>query len=97
MQDKLKLAREIINSVDKEMAELFAKRMKAAEMVAEYKKEHGLPIYDARREEEILRERSSLIEDEKIREYYVNFLRSNMELSKAYQQEFTLVALESLI
>lgn len=38
MSDKLDKAREIINKVDSQMAELFVERMKAAEMVYEHKK-----------------------------------------------------------
>ena len=48
--NSLDLARKKINEVDAKMAELFTERMKAAAMVAEYKKEHGLKIYDAKRE-----------------------------------------------
>ena len=36
------------------MAELFVKRMRAAEMVYEYKKEFGLPILDQKREDKEL-------------------------------------------
>ena len=39
MANSLDKARKIINEVDGKMAELFVERMKAAEMVAEYKKE----------------------------------------------------------
>ena len=39
MANKLEEARKIINEVDLQMAELFEKRMRAAEMVYEYKKE----------------------------------------------------------
>lgn len=78
-------ARKKINEVDAKMRELFIERMNAAETVAEYKKERGLAIYDPVREEEVIRRNSSLVEDELIREYYVEFLRSNMEVSKAYQ------------
>ncbi|MBQ8302371.1 MAG: chorismate mutase [Clostridia bacterium] len=78
-------ARKIINEVDREMAELFVKRMRAAEMVAEYKKERGLAILDEAREEEVVRRNSAFIEDEALREYYVNFLRDNMAVSRAYQ------------
>jgi len=36
MSNKLEEAREIINGVDSQMAQLFVKRMRAAEMVYEY-------------------------------------------------------------
>ncbi|MBQ8880459.1 MAG: chorismate mutase [Clostridia bacterium] len=78
-------ARKIINEVDAEMRELFIKRMRAAEMVAEYKQERGLAILDASRENEIIRRNSEKVEDEVLREYYVSFLRNNMAVSRAYQ------------
>ena len=83
--NSLDKARKIINEVDREMAELFVKRMRAAEMVAEYKKERGLAILDEAREAEVVKRNSALIEDETLREYYVNFLQNNMAVSRAYQ------------
>ena len=83
--NSLDKARKEINEIDKQMAELFVKRMHAAEAVAEYKKERGLAILDEAREEEVVRRNSAYIEDEEIREYYVNFLRGNMAVSRAYQ------------
>jgi chorismate mutase/prephenate dehydratase len=83
---KLEEARKIINEVDCAMAELFAKRMKAVETVAEYKKERGLPVLDAAREEEVLRRNAAYIEDEGLQSYYVNFLKSNMAISRRYQR-----------
>ena len=54
MASKLDEARKIINEVDSQMAELFVKRMRAAEMVYEYKKEFGLPILDQKREAAVI-------------------------------------------
>ena len=82
---KLDDARKKINEIDQKMASLFEERMKASEMVAEYKKEHALPIFDSSREDEVIKRNSSYINDEVIKEYYVNFLKNNMELSKKYQ------------
>lgn len=83
--NELQKAREIINEVDAEMAKLFEQRMRAAEMVAQYKKENGLPIFDRGREEEIINQGSKRIKDQTIREYYVNFLKDTMKVSKLYQ------------
>ena len=83
--NELDKAREIINRVDKELAALFEERMEAARLVAKYKKENGIPITDAAREEEVIKRNSSLIKNEELRSYYINFLRSNMELSKTFQ------------
>lgn len=82
---ELEKARQEINGIDKEMARLFAERMKAVRVVAEYKKLHGLQILDAAREAEVLKQNSKLIEDESLKPYFVSFLQSNMEISKSYQ------------
>ena len=83
--NELEEARKIINEVDKEMAQLFEKRMCAAQLVAKYKKEHGLSILDSKREKEIINNNSYYIEDNEIKEYYVKFLEYNMALSRSYQ------------
>ena len=84
--DKLKLARAKINEIDREMAELFCERMKAASEIADYKKERGLKIYDKTREDELIRKNSALIETSELQEYYVEFLKSMMDISKSYQE-----------
>ena len=78
-------ARKEINEIDKEMARLFERRMNAAQSVAAYKKEHALPIFDGARENELIKANSCEIVDPVIREYYVDFLKNNMILSRAYQ------------
>jgi len=49
MMDALEQARREIDTVDAQLAALFERRMKAVLSVAEYKKAHGLPIFDAAR------------------------------------------------
>lgn len=83
--NELEVARSIINEVDSEMARLFEKRMKASELVAKYKREHGLSILDTSREDEIIKKNSTLINNDTIKEYYVEFLKKNMEISRSYQ------------
>lgn len=84
--DLLQEARERINQIDSQMAGLFVQRMRAAEMVAEYKKAHGMPILDAEREELVIRNGSNRVDDEMLREYYVDFLCDTMTISRRYQQ-----------
>ena len=81
----LEKARLTINEVDEEMAKLFEKRMRAVELVAEHKKQHGLPILDKEREAFVIKKNSELVEDKTLREYFVKFLEGNMEISKSYQ------------
>ena len=52
--NKLEKAREVINDVDSQMAELFVKRMNAVRDVCEYKMEYGLPILDQKREDSVI-------------------------------------------
>ena len=85
MSDKLSEAREIINRVDSQMAELFAERMKAAEMIFEYKKDFGLPIQDPKREGIVIEKNSALIDDKVIKGYYIEYIKNLMDISKAYQ------------
>ena len=85
MASKLEEARKIINEVDSQMAELFVKRMRAAEMVCEHKMEYGLPILDQKREDEVIEKNSALIEDEILKGYYIDYLKHLMSVSRAYQ------------
>lgn len=84
--DKLQDARERINEIDKEMAALFESRMQAAKVIAEYKKECGLQIYDAKRERALIERNTAYIKDYDIRSYYVRFLNDELAVSKQYQE-----------
>lgn len=83
--NELEQARTIINATDEEMARLFQQRMDAARMVANYKKENGLPVDDFAREEQLIKRNSAFIADEDYRSYYVEFLRSVIDISKQFQ------------
>ncbi len=85
MSNKLEEARKIINEVDTKMAELFVERMKATELVYEHKKEFGLPILDLKREQIVIEKNSALIEDGVLREYYIDFIKNLMSISRSYQ------------
>lgn len=85
MANKLEEARKIINRVDAQMAELFAERMRAAEMVYEHKKEFGLPILDQKREDAVVEKNTAMMEDDVLKEYYIDFIKHLMSVSRAYQ------------
>ena len=85
MSNKLEEARKIINEVDAQMAKLFVKRMRAAEMVYAHKKEFGLPILDQKREDAVIANNSAYIEDDGLKGYYMDYLKNLMSLSRAYQ------------
>lgn len=79
-------ARQIINSVDSEMAKLFEKRMTAVFEVAKYKKENNLPVYDPAREKVVIEKNSGYIENPEFVEYYKKWIQYTMDLSKEYQK-----------
>lgn len=84
---KFQNARKTIADIDKEIAVLFEKRMKASEDVAEYKKLNGLPIEDLVREAQLIESNSQIVSDDEIRSYYINFQKNIMKLSKDYQRK----------
>ncbi|MBR2320426.1 MAG: chorismate mutase [Clostridia bacterium] len=85
MSNKLEEARNIINEVDAQMAELFVKRMRAVETVYEHKKECGLPILDQDREEAVIARNAALVEDAELKGYYMDYIKNVMAISRSYQ------------
>ncbi|MBQ9993864.1 MAG: chorismate mutase [Clostridia bacterium] len=85
-EDALQQAREIINKIDADMADLFVQRMKAVEQVADYKIEHGMPVYDEVREQQVISAASQRVEDDVLRGYYTDFMQDMMTISRRYQQ-----------
>ena len=84
---KLEQAREKIANADRQMAKLFEERMEAVRAVADYKKEHGLPVEDKAQEAKKLSEAYRLIGDPELRPYYAQFLQSTMDISKSLQEK----------
>ncbi len=76
--NELEKCRQEIDKIDAQMATLFEERMKVCADVAAYKKEHGLPIYDEKRENAILANKATT-------PYYVDFLKDVMKISRRYQ------------
>lgn len=87
MESSLEQARKIIDETDREMAALFEKRMDAVRTVAEYKKAHGMLIYDPVRENEVINKNSDYISDPDKREFYKRFLADTMKVSRGYQRK----------
>ena len=61
MED-LKKIREKITDIDNRMAGLFEARMQQVAKVAEYKRQNGLPIYDPKREAEVIAKGEARVE-----------------------------------
>jgi len=85
--NQLENARAEINQIDKEMAELFERRMITVREVAEYKKERGMQIFDESREKALIENNQAFIKDDTLKSYYVRFLQDMMDVSKQYQHQ----------
>jgi len=59
LEQHLDLLRENIDSIDKQMLELLAKRMTTVEKIGEYKREHNIAVFQLRRWEHIIRSRKN--------------------------------------
>ncbi len=83
---ELKELREKIDEIDAELVRLFTDRMDVAAQIADYKKEHNLPIYVPAREREVLQEVGEKAGPEMAN--YTRVLYSMMfELSRSYQKK----------
>ena len=78
--------RQEIDNIDKELVELFVKRMNVAKDVAAYKKENGMNVYDAERERKLL-EKVEEIAGEEFGDYTRRLYSSILELSRNYQSK----------
>lgn len=83
--DNLEEIRSRIDEVDAQMTSLFEQRMELVREIFAYKTAHGLTIVDPSREEEVIRQNATRITDSDIREFYVNFQREVLSLSRDWQ------------
>lgn len=86
MED-LNSLREEIDKIDKNLLQLFNKRMEIVSKVAEYKIENHMEILDEQREEQIINRHLSNIQDKSQQENIKEFLQSLMSISKKIQKK----------
>ena len=80
----LKELREQIDAVDRQIVDLFQKRMRICADIADYKKKTGKAVYDAQREREKMNELAGMAEPE-FRKDICALYSSVMDLSRSYQ------------
>jgi len=78
--------RKEIESIDDQMRDLFLKRMDVSKRIGQYKKEHGLPILDLKREEELIKRNTMKLNEKSLIHAYEQFLKHLMKLSKDIQK-----------
>lgn len=79
-------SRKEINEIDSCLADLFEKRMMVCKDIALYKKEHNLPIFDEKREKEVILNNCNKLQNKDFEAYYISFLHAIMDISKDYQK-----------
>ena len=78
--------RKQINEIDREMLDLFLRRMQVSSNVAEYKRQNGLPVLDAARERELLANIAGQA-GEDLDEYAIVLYSTILSLSRSYQHK----------
>ncbi len=81
----LKEARKNIDAIDKQIVELFEKRMLEANAVAEYKRKTGKAVYDKEREDEKLEHLGQLSSNEFNKKAITELFSQIMSISRKYQ------------
>ena len=85
--DALDKARAEIDAVDAQLAALFERRMAAVLAVAEYKKAHDLPSFDAAREAVVLDKAAARSQEPALRPSYRDHVQNMMDVAKQYEAE----------
>jgi monofunctional chorismate mutase len=84
---EIKELREEIDTIDKELVALFLRRMECSSRVAEYKREHSLPILDEAREKDLL-DRIAALSGEEFAEYSKELYATILKISRDHQKKF---------
>lgn len=83
----LSTLRENINDIDNKIIKLWKERMGLSLEIAEYKKENNIPIYDEKREKELL-DRLGNMAGDGLDQYCHELYEKIMKISRDYQQEY---------
>ena len=85
--DELQKYRNEIDEIDKQMTELFERRMDLSKEIARCKKENQIGILNIKREEEVVQKTLSYLKNKEYRFVLEHFIRNLMNLSKLIQSE----------
>ena len=85
--EKLEICRDLIDSIDNSIIELYEKRMDIIKEITKYKIENGLPVLDQAREDSMLKKNIEKIKNEEYKKYYKDVLDGYLKASKKMQKE----------
>lgn len=83
--DSLQNLRNEIDEIDKQLVELFEKRMETVLKVAQYKKENNIPILNKNREDEVIEKNIKYLRNKGFKRAEAEFLKSVMTISRKAQ------------
>ena len=84
---ELEELRQQIDAVDKRLVEDIKERMNVAAEIGKYKREHGIPVMDSKREREVLHKIVEMADDPMLSSYYKVLYSLLFELSRSYQNK----------
>lgn len=85
--EKLEIYRDLIDSIDNQIIELYVKRMEIVKEITKLKIENGLPVLDQNREKIMLEKNLEKIKDHKFKKYYKSVLEGFLKASKEMQKD----------
>lgn len=84
--NELEQCRKEIDEIDKELINLFERRMDVAIRISNYKKENDLPIYNEERESKVIKKNVDNLKNKNYDLLARRFFLSVMELSRSLQE-----------
>lgn len=85
--DYLDNLRNEIDIIDKNLVELFEKRMEIVAKVAKLKDQNNIPVLNSQREDQVLEKNSNHLKNKELEKHLRIFFINLMDLSKDYQKE----------
>ena len=85
--EKLEICRDLIDSIDNQIIELYVKRMEIVKEITKFKIDNNLPILDQNREKIMLEKNLEKIKKKKFKKYYKDVLEGFLKASKEMQKD----------
>ena len=85
--EKLEICRDLIDSIDNQIIELYVKRMEIVKEITKLKIENDLPVLDQNREKIMLEKNLEKIKNDEFKKYYKDVLEGFLKASKEMQKD----------
>ena len=85
--EKLEVCRDLIDSIDNQIIELYVKRMEIVKEITKFKIDSNLPILDQNREKIMLEKNLEKIKNDEFKKYYKDVLEGFLKASKEMQKD----------